>query len=697
MCEEREQSVSQTEFSVHHRNQRTVAPVAVEEHEFARSGGRDASSDVRNDRLHRECRQPDRSRTPRMFIALRVTERWKHPHVDLGLRRSLHCLTSYRFCNDQIRCQREMRSVLLDSSERLYENRSGRYSSFEFRCGEKGNVTVERHPLESTRGFSGTSWPETSQLRLPMTDRYDAIVIGAGHNGLIAAAYLARAGLVVAVFEARDSVGGCSSTVDFAGARVNICNCDHIAFRTTPVMEELSLHDLGLEYVEIDPSQINVPWDGRPAWPIFHSVDLTLEAIARTYPSQVDGYRRYCREALPVTRLVLEAAASGSRRLDLLGTVARARGSGSARLLKWSHMSAASVMREFFTDDNLIAPALATGPIVWGVSPELPGTGLGALTYAMRHVAGVGRPIGGSGQLSEALALRLRTSGGVIHTSSPVAGIVVEGELTRGVVLESGEEVRSNIVVSAVDPGRTFLKWIRNPPSGAGPTIERWRRREPQEGYESKIDALIERLPRYRQVDEDLFPSSSALSPTSSPPSLSAQGASTMITPSVSDLHQSSLTMARGEIARYPVMFANVPTVHDPSLLPTSSSSQKHVFSLETLFTPYRLQGGWSGTSEPRRWLELHDSLLEESVLADIGPWRAMTPIEYERDFHLPDGHATSFAGGPLAALRARPRELTRYRTPIGGLYLCGAATFPGAGIWGSSGRLCAREILGRV
>lgn len=512
----------------------------------------------------------------------------------------------------------------------------------------------------------------------------DVIVIGAGHNGLIAAGYLAQAGLDVLVLEARSAVGGCSSTESFGGCRVNICNCDHITFRTTPVMEELELAELGLRYVDIEPSQINISWEGGPAWAVCQSVEQTLEILARTYPTQVDGYREYCRDAIPVAQLVLDAAAAGPRRSDLLRSTASLKGRGLTRLLKWSRLSAVEIMRRYFSEEALVTPALATGPVVWGLSPDLPGTGLGALTYALRHVATVGRPIGGSGRLAEVLAHRVRLSGGRIETDSPVSSILLEGNRTRGVSLETGEVKRSHLIVSAVDPGRTFLEWVKNPPPGIRRTVDRWRNQPHQAGYESKIDAIVTRLPRYRNIDYSLFGDLG----------LSPDGVSTMITPTASEMHEGFLSMSRGLVMNRPVFFANVPSVHDPSM---SSRIGEHVFSLEALFTPYGIPGGWPNSVEPSRWLQLHDSLLLDSISNDMRDWRAMTPDIYESEFYLPRGHATSFAGGPLAAFRGKPSELTRYRTGLEGLYLCGAATFPGAGIWGASGRHCAREILGSL
>ena len=118
------------------------------------------------------------------------------------------------------------------------------------------------------------------------------------------------------------------------------------------------------------------------------------------------------------------------------------------------------------------------------------------------------------------------------------------------------------------------------------------------------------------------------------------------------------------------------------------------VFSLEVLYTPYRLAGGWDGSVEPQRWLERFATLVEPGFLDGVRRWRVVTPLDYERDFNLTRGHAPSFSGGPLGALLREDRELTRYETPIDGLYLTGAATFPGAGVWGASGRSAAHVVL---
>jgi phytoene dehydrogenase-like protein len=119
-----------------------------------------------------------------------------------------------------------------------------------------------------------------------------------------------------------------------------------------------------------------------------------------------------------------------------------------------------------------------------------------------------------------------------------------------------------------------------------------------------------------------------------------------------------------------------------------------HVLSLEVLYTPYALKGGWPTSSEPARWLELYRPLVQPGFVDGVRRWRAMTPDRYESEFHMPRGHATSFGGGALAAFLGRQPELTRYETPVQGLFLTGAATFPGAGVWGASGRNAATVVL---
>jgi phytoene dehydrogenase-like protein len=291
----------------------------------------------------------------------------------------------------------------------------------------------------------------------------------------------------------------------------------------------------------------------------------------------------------------------------------------------------------------------------------------------MRHTAQVGRPVGGSGRLTDALAAAVTNHGGTLRTSSRVERILCRAESVAGVALADGTEITAPVVVSAADARRTFVDWLRDPPAGARSLVARWRRATTGEGYESKIDAVVTEPPQVLDGGSHL---SSTLT----------------VAPSILEMDRAVAMMTTGNVLRRPALLVNVPSLADPTIAPPG----RHVLSLEILLTPYRHPGGWATSAEPQRWLEVFAERCAPGFLDTIVEWRAVTPDVYEREFNLPAGHAASFGGGPLAALRNRSPELTRYETAVPGLYLTGAATFPGAGIWGASGRNCAAVVLGR-
>ena len=510
-----------------------------------------------------------------------------------------------------------------------------------------------------------------------------AIVVGAGHNGLVCAAYLARAGIPTVLVEARETVGGCASTVDALGARVNVCNCDHSAVRTTPVLDELGLAGYGLRYLPVEPLQLNMPWGGGPAWPLFSDPQRTEEALLATYPSEVEGMRRYLRDARPAVELVTELANDVPTAPEVVRKVLGRRGRGLQTVLRWSRRSVADVLTDYFTTEALIGPAIVAGPAVWGVSPFLKGTGMGALSYAMKVVAGVARPEGGSGSLPTALLAAFEHAGGKVRLGSSVRSILCDGPRVRGVALADGTVIEAPIVVSAADPRATFVDWLSAPPEAARAMVARWSGSPRHDGYESKLDAVVAELPSYRQVDARL---AARLGYDPLVPS-------TVVGPGAAAIHAAHATAGRGGVAERPLFLVNVPSVLDPSMQ-VPGPDGGHVFSLEALFTPYALQGGWPASGEPERWLRAFSTLVQPGWLDRVRRHRTMTPDRYEDEFGMPRGYATSFGGGPVAALLGRPTELTRYRTPVKGLYLTGAAPFPGAGVWGASGRNCAHTIL---
>jgi phytoene dehydrogenase-like protein len=275
-------------------------------------------------------------------------------------------------------------------------------------------------------------------------------------------------------------------------------------------------------------------------------------------------------------------------------------------------------------------------------------------------------------------------AGGTIRTDARVNELLAEGERVRGVVLDGGSVVEAGVVVAGADPRTALIRWLARPPAKATPLIRRWRARQVREGYESKVDAVIARLPRFRRLDDSVCSRLGVQQPLVP---------TTIVSPGLAEIARAHEAMGRGEISPRPMFYVNVPSALDDSMRVNGD----HVFSLEVLFTPYRLREGWDGTGEPARWLDAFSSLVEPGFLEGVRRWRVVTPPDYERDFGLEQGLAPAYSGTPISALLGRDRELTRYETPVRGLYLTGAGTFPGAGIWGASGRNAAHVILSRL
>lgn len=509
----------------------------------------------------------------------------------------------------------------------------------------------------------------------------DVIVVGGGHNGLICAAYLARAGHDTLLVEARDTVGGCASTVDALGARFNICNCDHTFIRAMPLLEDLELAHHGLVYLEAEASYLHLFHDMSSPWLFFADQDKTLAGLAVSHPHQVGAYQRYLNEAMPVAELVLDMTRSRTTLAAMARTAVGRRAKGVATLLRWSRMSALDVLRSYFDDWHMLLPAISTGPTVWGVPPETPGTGMAALGYATRHLIRTGRPQGGSGALTDAVAHSFTKAGGRTHTSAVVSRLLVDDGEIAGVELVSGERLHAATVVAACDPTRVLVEWLGEAPTAAKKTLKRYKDQPARDGYESKIDAVLgNQRPELVGMDElqTRFPETDMLEPTA------------VVSPTLDELAQAHQLRAQGKVADKPTILMNIPSVLDPTML----AGDRHILSLELLFTPYSLPGGWPGSSEPRRWFDVANAFWEPSLIPAEHEWRAMTPDIYESEFFMHRGHAPSYVASPLSTLLGKAREVSRYRSPIRGLYLSGAGTWPGAGIFGAPGRNAAQAVL---
>ncbi len=516
-----------------------------------------------------------------------------------------------------------------------------------------------------------------------MDATWDVLVVGAGHNGLVAATYLANTGFQVALIEARDTIGGCSATVNVLNAKVNICNCDHSLIFGSEIIEELALEKFGLEYIPLSSVKQHRLYkadsndETTRSWWLHRDSDRTVDELAKRDKNLGDQYKKYLAEYLPLAKHFIKLANTIPSTMEILRPGLRDFRL-SNNLLRLAGKSLFDVLGATFESEVLAAPAGAS-VAVWGRSPRHQGTGLAMLGFALGHILPTARPVGGSGALGESIYQAFSAAGGTLILNARVDSLVVDESRICGVNLVDGSRVSAKSVVLTVDPKRfsivkkgtrhfkrtnRYLFEISNRPSPAG--------------YESKVDAIVDRVPTFETFELNADTNSNS------------SGVTTLLTPALSKIHDAFVLSTQGEIAKQPIFLANLPDVVDPSMTPPDGG---HVFSLEVLYTPYHLRSGWTISNEPQRWIDVFSLETTNDFATALKRWRVMTPPTYEAEFGLTLGYAPSYPGTPLGLILGRPKEATRYRTPIDGLFTCGASTFPGAGIWGVSGRNVSQVV----
>jgi phytoene dehydrogenase-like protein len=514
------------------------------------------------------------------------------------------------------------------------------------------------------------------------------IIIGAGHNGLTTAFYLARAGLSPIVLERRPSIGGAAVTEEIAPGFHAPALAHAIGPLRPAVVRDMRL-DGRVEFVRPDPRLITLSPDGH-ALAFSTDVARTADAIRPLSSADADSYPRFCAtlerlgaflgEILDTTPPSLDLPAVGEL-WDLLKTGRRFRALGRTdafRLLRWMPMPAADLVAEWFTSDLLQAAIAARG--IFGVSqgPWSAGTGAALLLNAAFDPAPGGSSIqvkGGPGALTSAMAEAARQAGAEIRTNATVARVLVRDGRAAGVVLEDGQELLGRAVVSNADPRRTFLDLVD--PIELDPSFLTRIRNYRARGTSAKVNLALSALPVFSGV--------------ANPSDLKGR---VQIGYGIDYLERAFDASKYGEIPHAPYLDITIPTLHDPSLAPAGT----HVMSIYVQFTPYNLANGraWATASAELGRVVL-DTLerfapgIERLVLHQ----QIITPVDLEQTYSLTGGHILH--GEPsLDQLYAMRPVLgwAQYRAPIDHLYLCGAGTHPGGGITGAPGRNAAREIV---
>ncbi len=519
--------------------------------------------------------------------------------------------------------------------------------------------------------------------------RYDAAIVGGGHNGLVAAAYLARAGRRVLVLERRDRVGGAAVSEEvFPGFRFSVLSYV-VSLLRPEIIRDLDLPRHGLHILPLESTFTPLPdGDYLVRWA---DHDLTRRELYRHSPRDAEAYDEFGRLMVQLAYAVKpllgmvppDPTSLRPRELGRLLRVARHfRGLGADRfyaLWKLMTMSAADFLDEWFESEPLKATMSASGIIGTFLGVRSPGTAYVLLHHYMGELDGVfrawGFAKGGTGAVSEAIASAARSFGAEIRTGAAVERVIVKRGRAVGVALESGEEIRARVVVSAVDPKRTFLKLVEpeHLPSDFLEAIRRYRIR----GSSGKVNLALAELPNFTCL------------PGAGP---HLRGAIS-ISPSIEYLERAYDDAKYGGFSRRPYMDIVIPSLIDPTMAPPG----KHVMSIFVQYAPYDVAGGWTAEKREAFGDAVIDTLseyapnLKDAILCR----QVLTPLDMEREFGLTQGNI--FHGElslhQLFFLRPAP-PWANYRTPVRRFYQCGSGTHPGGGIAGASGRLAALEIL---
>jgi phytoene dehydrogenase-like protein len=517
----------------------------------------------------------------------------------------------------------------------------------------------------------------------------DAVVIGAGHNGLVAAASLAKAGRKVLVVERRDRVGGILDTIEI-GDGYRAPGVVHTVGRLRrSVIEDLGLVRHGL--VTVDPAvRVFAPQVDGP--PVTLWADASRSAVelrdrsaadAEAYPAfdrrirALGSFLSYLHAITPpdVKNPSIADALNGLKLGGAFRKLGRKPGREATRALP---MAIADYLAETFGSDAVKGALAGRATQYTAMGPWSAGTTAVLLADSADNDGGAAGQstiaLGGPGALAEALAAAARGFGAEIRTGAEVVAVRTVGRRAVGVVLRDGEEVPARAVVSAADPKRTLVDLVD--PVELGPHL-RWRAsniRTP--GTVSKVNLALSGLPSFEGAD--------------TPERL---GGRIVIAPSIDDLERAFDASKYGRISDEPYLEATIPTIHDPSLAPEGG----HVMSIVVQWTPRELaEGDWDSQRDHLADLAVKTMETVSPGFGELVTGRhVLTPLDLERDYGLSGGHVYHAEPGLDQFFVWRPLfGHARYRIGLPGLYLCGSGAHPGGGVTGAPGANAAREIL---
>jgi phytoene dehydrogenase-like protein len=520
-------------------------------------------------------------------------------------------------------------------------------------------------------------------------NQYDAIIIGGGHNGLVAAGYLARAGKKVVVLERRHLVGGATMTEEiFPGFQFT--EFSYVVSLLRPeIIRDLKLPQHGLKILPL-PSTFT-PMDNGDYIAGWDDHDTTRREIYRHSPKDAEAYDEYSRRMArlakaikPILSIIPPNPASLSPK-DLFGLLKLGQFASTLTekelygLAKIMTQSAADMLEEWFETDALLGTKSASGIIGTFLGPRSPSTAYVLLHHYMGEIDGAfrawGFAKGGTGGIANAIAHAARSLGAEIRVNSTVKQVIVKNGRAVGVALENGDEIYAKAILSSADPFVTFLKLVEAKylPDDLIQSIKKFRTR----GSSGKVNLALSELPNFTAL-----PGAGALH----------RGA-VSISPSIDYIERAYDDAKYGRFAKEPYVDMIVPSMIDPDMAPPG----KHVMSCFVQYAPYDLEGGWDDAKR-EAFGETVISTIERyapNIRRAIIGKQVITPVDIERIAGITGGNI--FHGELLLHQLFFMRPATQwssFRTPLRGYYLAGSGAHPGGGIMGAPGKLAAEMVL---